>query len=106
MPQKKLDEYVPKIEYGLPLPERATTVYTRKIVAGELRRIAEQIKPGGCVPLPPGSIGRFTKIVNSRGLKTISSGGQSDADIKVWVVTQEKYKIWRDSQQAKARTRG
>jgi GTP diphosphokinase / guanosine-3',5'-bis(diphosphate) 3'-diphosphatase len=37
---KKVEDYVPLIEDGIPIPERNPTVYTRKIVAGELIRIA------------------------------------------------------------------
>jgi hypothetical protein len=86
---KKVEEYVPKIEDDIPIPERTTTVYTRKIVAGELIRIAEKIKPAQSVVLPAGSIGKFRKIVRSRGLKTICFIGQSDTEARVWVVLQD-----------------
>jgi hypothetical protein len=87
--------YVPLIEDGIPIPEPPATVYTRKIVGGELMRIAEKIKPGTIakravdgqsVVLPAGSIGKFKKIVKSRGLKTVCFISQSDTEARVWVV--------------------
>jgi hypothetical protein len=87
--------YIPQIEDGIPIPERPATVYPRKIVGGELMRIAEQIKPGTIakraadgqsVVLPAGSIGKFKKIVKSRGLKTVFFISQSDTEARVWVV--------------------
>jgi hypothetical protein len=91
----KVEIYVPKIESGKAIPERAPTVYTRKIASGELMRIAERIKPGTIarrgldgqsVVLPAGSIGKFKKMVASRGLKTVCLIGQSDTEARVWVV--------------------
>jgi hypothetical protein len=87
--------YIPQIENGIPIPEPPTTVYPRKIVGGELMRIAEKIKPGTIakravdgqsVVLPAGSIGKFKKIVKSRGLKTVCFISQSDTEARVWVV--------------------
>lgn len=49
---KKVEQYVPKIEGGIPIPEPPATVYTRKIAGGELIRIAEQIRPAQSVVLP------------------------------------------------------
>lgn len=83
---KKVEDYVPLIEDGIPVPERIPTVYTRKIVAGELMRIGEQIRPGQSVVLPAGSIGKFRKIVKSRGLLTVCFIGQSDTEARVWVM--------------------
>jgi len=87
---KKIEEYVPLIEDGIPIPKRIRTVYTRKIVAGELMRIAEQIKPGQSVVLPAGSIGKFRRIVKSRGLHTVCYIGQSDPEARVWVISPEQ----------------
>ena len=87
MRKKKLEEYVPVIEDGIPIPEPPATRYTRKIIGGELMRIAEQIKPGQSVILPAGSIGKFKKIVKSRGLHTVCFIGQSDTEARVWVTT-------------------
>jgi hypothetical protein len=87
--------YIPQIENGIPIPEPPATVYPRKIVGGELMRIAEKIKPGTIakravdgqsVVLPAGSIGKFKKIVKSRGLKTVCFISQSDTEARVWVV--------------------
>jgi hypothetical protein len=33
---RKTDEYVARIEDGIPIPERATAVYTKNIAEGEL----------------------------------------------------------------------
>ena len=82
---KKVELYVPKIEDGIPLPTAPKTAYHRKIVAGELKRIGEQIKPMQSVVLPVGSIGKFKKIVESRGLKTYCQAGQTDTEARVWV---------------------
>jgi hypothetical protein len=84
---KKIEWYVPPIEDGIPIPKHVPTVYTRKIVAGELMRIAEKIKPGQSVVLPAGSIGKFKKIVKSRGLLTVCYIGQSDPEARVWVIS-------------------
>ena len=84
---KKVEDYVPLIEDGIPIPERNPTVYTRKIVAGELIRIAEQIKAGQSVVLPAGSIGKFKQIVKSRGLLTVCYIGKSDTEARVWVTS-------------------
>jgi hypothetical protein len=81
-----VETYVPKIEDGVPMPEPEATVYTRKIAGGELIRIAEKIKPKQSVVLPAGSIGKFKKIVKSRGLETVCFIGQSDTEARVWVV--------------------
>jgi hypothetical protein len=83
----KVEKYVPKIEDCVAMPGRALTVYTRKIAGGQLIRIAEQIKPSQSVVLPAGSIGRFKKIVRSRGLETRCFIGQSDTEARVWVVS-------------------
>jgi hypothetical protein len=83
---RRVEEYVPKIEDGIPIPEPAPTVYTRKIAAGELIRTAEQIEPGQSVVLPVGSIGKFRKIVKGRDLETVCRVGQSDTEARVWVV--------------------
>ena len=83
---KKLTEYVPVIEDGIPIPEPVPTVYTRKIVAGELTRIGGQIKPGQSAVLPVGSIGKFKGIVKSRGLRTHCAVGQTDTEARVWVL--------------------
>ena len=89
------ESYVPRIEDGIPIPDPQDTVYTRKIVSGELVRIAEKIKPGTLakravdgqsVVLPVGSIGKFKRIVQSRGLKTVCFVRQSDTEARVWVV--------------------
>jgi len=82
---KKVDQYIPQIEDGIPIPAAPKTVYTRKIVGGELKRIAEQIKPEQSVVLPVGSIGKFKRIVKSRGLKTVCLVSQTDTEARVWV---------------------
>jgi hypothetical protein len=38
------------------------------------------------VVLPAGSIGKFWKIVKSRGLLTVCFIGQSDTEARVWVM--------------------
>jgi len=91
----KVEVYVPKVEKGIIMPNRSPTVYTRKIAAGELRRIAEQIKPGTMakrgrdgesVVLPVGSIGKFKQMVKARGLQTVCFRGQSETEARVWVI--------------------
>ena len=84
---KKLEPYVPEIEDGIPLPPVVPTTYTRKIVGGELIRIANQMTPGQSVKLSAGSIGKFKKIVKSRGLQTYCQIGQSDPEARVWVIS-------------------
>jgi len=44
---KKVEDYVPLIEDGIPIPERIPTVYTRKIVTGEIDadRRTDQARP-------------------------------------------------------------
>lgn len=86
---KKVEQYVPEMEDGIPIPAPPKTAYTRKIVAGELKRIGEQIKPGQSVVLPVGSIGKFKKIVSSRGLGTVCLLGQTDTEARVWVKEKE-----------------
>ena len=83
----KVEWYIPIIEDGVPLPEPNPTAYTRKIVAGELIKIAEQIKPGQSVILPVGSIGKFKAIVKSRGLAIVQRSGQTDAETRIWVIS-------------------
>jgi hypothetical protein len=87
--KKRVEIYVPEIEDDIPIPVHDPTVYTKKIVAGELIRIAEKINPGQSVVLPVGSIGKFKRIVKSRGLKTVSFVRQTDTDARVWVVPPE-----------------
>jgi hypothetical protein len=94
----KVKQYVPAIEDGVVIPEPAATVYTRKIVDGELQRIANQIKPGQSVVLPAGSAGKFRKIVKDRGLETFSKSvlrgrskipytyTETDGEARVWVL--------------------
>ena len=86
---RKTEEYVPKIEDGIPIPKRATAVYTKKIADGELIRITEQIKPGQSVVLPVGSIGKFKKLIEGRGLKTVSQRAQSDSEGRVWALASD-----------------
>jgi hypothetical protein len=98
MRKLKVEQYVPTIEDDVPIPEHAATVYNRKIVDGELQRIANQIKPGQSVVLPGGSLSKFRKIVKDRRLKTfsraVSRGGSkmaytytnTDGEARVWVL--------------------
>jgi hypothetical protein len=86
---KKVEQYVPQIEDGIPIPERLKTAYTRKIVAGELLRIASEIKPTQSVVLPVGSIGKFKKIVKSRGFETVCPVDQTATEARVWVVSRD-----------------
>jgi hypothetical protein len=90
-----VETYIPTIDDGVPIPERSATVYTRKIAGGELIRIAERIKPGmlanrgvdgQSVVLPAGSIGKFKKIVEKRGFRTLCYISQSDTEARVWVI--------------------
>ncbi|MGB7718751.1 MAG: hypothetical protein WBL65_02555, partial [Bryobacteraceae bacterium] len=74
---------------GIPIPKRATAVYTKKIADGELIRITEQIKPGQSVVLPVGSIGKFKKLIEGRGLKTVSQRAQSDSEGRVWALASD-----------------
>jgi len=86
--QKKAEQYVPQIKKGLP-PVRAKTAYPRKIVEGELIRIAGEIKHGQCVEIPQGSKGKLTKLIEDRGLTAISRAGQDKTMRTVYVVTQQ-----------------
>jgi hypothetical protein len=96
MPKPRVEHYVPTIEDGIPIPERAATVYTRKIFDGELQRIASQIKPGQSVVLPAGSLSKFRKIVEESGFKTfcktVSRNGSkitymnNDGEARVWIL--------------------
>jgi hypothetical protein len=85
----KVEQYVPKIEDGIPIPEPVPTVYRKKIVDGELIRIAEQIRPSQSVVLPVGSLGKFKKIIESRGFRTVCRSGQTDTEARVWVVAKD-----------------
>jgi len=72
--QKKAEQYIPKIKVGLP-PARAKTAYPRKIADGVLIQIAEQIEHGQYVEISQGTVGKFAKIIEDRGLATVSRGG-------------------------------
>ena len=56
---------------------------------GALRLIAEQIKHGQYVEISAGSPGKFKKIVESRGLKTVCRRVQGEPMATVYVVTPE-----------------
>ena len=81
---RKVEQYVPVVEDDIPIPEPPQTVHTRRIVAGELMRIGEQIRAGQSVVLPAGSIGKFKKLVEARGLSTVCYISQTDTDARVW----------------------
>jgi hypothetical protein len=84
--QTKAEHYVPKIKDGLP-PVRSKTAYPRKIVEGELIRIAEQIRHGQYVEISQGSLGKLTEIIKNRGLTTVARVGQDKNMRTVYVVT-------------------
>jgi hypothetical protein len=90
---RKTEEYVPLVEDGIPIPKRAKAVYTKKIVEGELMRIADQIRPGQSVVLPGGSIGKFKRRVHTRDLKTVSRRASTGAEGRVWVLSQDDERL-------------
>jgi hypothetical protein len=85
---KKGDQYEPKIETGLP-PAHYETAYDTKMFEDSLRLLAERIERGQYVKIPAGSKGKFKKIVESRGLKTIHRLRLGDPLATVYVVTPE-----------------
>jgi hypothetical protein len=84
---KKVDHYVPEIKNGFP-PPREKSTYNRKIFDGELLRLAEVIKPGQYVEsLSAGSMGKFARLVESRGLEVIRRRRQGESRGTIYVVT-------------------
>jgi hypothetical protein len=86
---KKVEQYVPKIEDDVPIPPRLKTTYTRKIVDGELLRIAKEMRPTQSVVIPVGSIGKFRNVVKGRGLETVCQVDQTATEARIWVVVPE-----------------
>jgi len=86
--KKKVSQYAPKIKDGFP-SDRAKTEYDTKIFDGALKLIAEQIEHGQYVEISAGSQGKFKKIVESRGLKTVHRRGQGEPIATIYVVTPE-----------------
>jgi len=83
---KTVDQYIPKIEDGIPIPKPVPTAYSKRVVAGELIRIADRIKPNQSVKLPQGSIAKFKRRLESRGLKAVYRQPNSGLDLRVWVI--------------------
>jgi len=116
MPKTKVEHYVPTIEDGVAIPERAATVYPRKIVDGELQRIANQIKPRQSVVFPSGSLSKFRKVVKDRGFKTfcktVSRNGSkitytnNDGEARVWVLSGTTAEQLTHSLPRKSRSKG
>jgi hypothetical protein len=82
----KVEQYTPAVQDDIPIPQRSKNAYTKKMVDGELLRIAREMKPGQSVILPAGSIGKFKKAVKLRNLKTVCFIRQCDDEARVWVV--------------------
>ncbi len=86
MKVSKVKQYIPKVQDDIPVPQRSRNAYTKKMVDGELLRIAREMKPGQSVVLPAGSIGKFKAAVKLRDLKTVCFIRQCDDEARVWVV--------------------
>jgi hypothetical protein len=82
----KVEQYTPEVRDDIPIPRRSKNAYTKKMVDGDLLRIAREMKPGQSVVLPAGSIGKFRKAVKLRNLKTVCFIRQCDDEARVWVV--------------------
>jgi hypothetical protein len=85
---KKVDQYVPEIKDGLP-PSRTKTKYDKKMVEGELIRLGERIEHGQYLDIPSGSMGKFKRVVERRGLKTVRRYWPDQPMTTVYVVTTE-----------------
>ena|SRR2546429_165013 len=96
--KRKTAEYVPVIKSGIPVPERAQTVYTEKIAEGKLIEVAERIKPTECVHLPSGSIGKFRKLLKQRGLKARVRYDGPVPDATVWAISSDDEAISSDDE--------
>ena len=70
MVKKRVDRYVPEIKDGFP-PPRVMTSYDTKIFDGSLVGLAGKIQQGQYVEISAGSKGKFKKLVEARGLKTV-----------------------------------
>jgi hypothetical protein len=87
---KKVYEYNVEIEDELP-PVKNKTLYNKKLPNGRLERIASQIKHGQCVKnLSAGSAGKLVGFMKTRsGLRALQRGGQGDATVIVYAVSEE-----------------
>jgi hypothetical protein len=87
MSKHKVQEYVPKIEDSIPIPDDPVPTYYKKARPGEIIRIAEIIKPGQSVRLPSGSVTKFRKLIQGRGFDIVMRGvGAMKSEMRVWVV--------------------
>ena len=85
---KRVEPYRLEVKGGDP-PEKQRTTYDRKALVGALTEIAEEIKQGQHVEVPPGSLGKLKKLIRMRGLRFVTRGSQTADRAILYVPTDQ-----------------